>query len=161
MANKKGCFTRLGEISWIIIWILFTFALFIDYSNSEEVFNLKENISVLLIWLVPLIIYLLFNYETNFYKLTYYVLYVVFSFALFKDGVMDQFLKLLIWTIISTPIIFMIFKLIKNRKIKKQLEEKLKRIKAELKLEETLKAERQKKIKSWQKFQEINSTTNL
>ena len=60
MATKKGCFTILGEISWIILWISFTFALFIDYSSSEEVFNLKENISVLLIWLVPLFIYLLF-----------------------------------------------------------------------------------------------------
>ena len=152
MATKKGCFTILGEISWIILWISFTFALFIDYSSSEEVFNLKENISVLLIWLVPLFIYLLFYYKTNFYKLTYYVLYVVFSFALFKDGVMDQFQKSSIWIMMSFPIIFMISKLIKNRKIKKQLEEKLKKIKAELKLKETLKAEREKNEKI---FEEI------
>ena len=117
MADKKGCFTRLGEISWIILWLGFSISLLANFSISEEVFDLKENVFVLLIWLVPVFIYLLYNYQSNFYKLTYYVLYVVFSFGLFQDGIMGPFQKLLIWIVISSPIIFIIFKLIKNRKI--------------------------------------------
>lgn len=153
MSKNRGCFFWIGHISWFIIWFIFSIALFSQYAESEEQFDLKENIIILLIWMIPLFIIILFNFQHNFLKYSYYSVYIVFSLGIIYDEVMSISMKSVIWTLISAPIILLFYRNWSKRKNnKKEIEskklhlkrkrEKLKRNLQEIKLKQILESDR-------------------
>ena len=163
MSENKGCFYWFGHFSWISIYLIFSIALIGDYSNQDEIFDLKENIWVLLTWLIPVFLLLLYNYENNFLKYSYYVVYTVFFIAIIYDGIMGKFEKLMLWILISAPFIIIYYRFFLKEKrkkedeleLKKHLEEKAiksKKIQEEIRLKKILANE---KVKIEKKLEEI------